>query len=434
MISAAHRQKRILVSWYCDPVYIRPFTLSDRQVTVGPKIRPDQPLAMFAGFTPQRAYRLKEALISSGLPTVFDAIVVWADASGENLPLQLDEFDCPKVLCVGDTHHCASPLKNMIGYARQAGYDFIVSSHNRQHLHWFAESGFANVAWLPGLKVRHLPRPFQASRKPCISFFGSVGKYHPRRLRLLQDLNRAVPVVAARGSREHAADMCASSLVSFNASLNGDLNLRVFETLSAGGCLLTDRLSAQSGLDLILKEGKDFAGYDSVDECREQARFLIAHPDIALKLAQAGHDAFVATMLPEHRVNQLLSWIFDGALDEMFCSPPPGAGTDASVTDRLQVYEDLQELHRVEEAPRVLFFGDVAEAYLTDALDLRRLRLSMIPPGSGLPHGPDVAGRYTVVDRGQAERIIWDCVIAQDTTALPASIQRHKLLTVPRAG
>ena len=63
-------------------------------------------------------------------------------------------------------------------------------------------------------------------------------------------------LVAARGSRDHAADMCASSVVSFNASLNGDLNLRVFETLSAGGCLLTDRLSAQSGLDLILKTAK----------------------------------------------------------------------------------------------------------------------------------------------------------------------------------
>ena len=428
MIASAHAQKRILVSWYCDPVYIRPFNLSERQVTVGPKIRPDQPLAMFAGFTPQRRYRLKDALIANGLSTEFDAVVVWADASGENLPLGLDEFDCPKVLCVGDTHHLSSPLKNMIGYAKEAGYDFIVSSHNRQHLHWFKDSGFANVAWLPGLKVRHLPRPFQASRKPCISFFGNVGKYHPRRLRLLQDLNRAVPVVAARGSREHAADMCASSLVSFNASLNGDLNLRVFETLSAGGCLLTDRLSAQSGLDLILSEGTHFAGYGSVDECREQARFLLAHPDIALKIVQAGHEAFLSSMLPEQRASQLLSWIFDGYLDEMFrCPVLPAADAKASLADRLQVYEDLQDLHRVEEAPRVLFFGDVADAYMLDTLDLSRLRLYR----TSQPASPDTAGRCEVIDSAEANRIVWHYVVSGQ--AIPPSIQRHKLLTVPNA-
>ena len=48
---------------------------------------------------------------------------------------------------------------------------------------------------------------------------------------------------------------------------------------------------------------------------------------------------------------------------------------DAPLADRLRLYEELQELHRVEESPRVLFAGDVAEAYVLDALDLSRLRL-----------------------------------------------------------
>jgi hypothetical protein len=318
---------------------------------------------MFAGWTPRGRYRLKDALVSSGLETKFDAIVVWADASGENVPLELDAFDCPKVLCVGDTQHCPSPLRKMLDYARHAKYDFVLSSHNRQHLHWFADVGFTNVAWFPGIKVRHLPRSFETSRKSCVSFLGNAGAHHPRRWRLLQTLHRAVPLVAARGSRDYAADMCASSAVSFNASLNGDLNLRVFETLSAGGCLLTDRLSVQSGLDLILKEGENFAGYDSVDECVEQARFLLAHPDVALKLARSGHDAFVSSMLPERRAAQLLSWIFDGELDELFRCPrhPAGDARGAPLADRLRIYEELQELHRVEESPRVLFTEGVAE-------------------------------------------------------------------------
>ena len=429
---ATHAQKRILVSWYCDPAYIPPFTLSERQTVVGPKARPDQPLAMFAGWTPRGRYRLKEALVSSGLETKFDAIVVWTDASGENVPLELEEFDCPKVLCVGDTQHCPSPLRKMLDYARHAKYDFVLSSHNRQHLHWFAAAGFPNIAWLPGIKVRHLPRSFETSRKSCVSFLGHAGQHHPRRWRLLRNLHRAVTLVAARGSRDHAADMCASSVVSFNASLNNDLNLRVFETLSAGGCLLTDRLSAQSGLDLILKEGEHFAGYDSVDECVEQARFLLAHPDVALKLARSGHDAFVTSMLPERRAAQLLSWIFDGELDELFrCPPRPEAAQDAPLGDRLRVYEELQELHRVEESPRVLFTGNVAEAYLLDALDLSRLRLSILIGDNRTPLRPDIASRYDRVARDRAEALSWECVVADDTTVVPDSIPRQKLLTVP---
>jgi hypothetical protein len=429
-----HAQKRILVSWYCDPAYIPPFTLSERQTVVGPKVRPDQPLAMFAGRTPRGRYRLKDALASSGLETKFDAIVVWADASGENVPLELDEFDCPKVLCVGDTQHCPSPLRKVLDYARHAKYDFVLSSHNRQHLHWFAAAGFPNVAWLPGIKVRHLPRPFETSRKSCVSFLGHAGQHHPRRWRLLQTLHRAVPLVAARGSRDHAADMCASSVVSFNASLNGDLNLRVFETLSAGGCLLTDRLSAQSGLDLILKDGEDFAGYDGVDECVEQARFLLAHPEVALKLARSGHDAFVSSMLPERRAGQLLSWIFDGQLDEVFRCPrhPAAAAQDAPLGERLRIYEELQELHRVEETPRVLFTEGVAEAYLLDALDLRRLRLSILTNENRTPLRSELAGRYDRVERGRAETFSWDCVVTDETTVVPDSVPRQKLLTVPR--
>jgi glycosyl transferase family 1 len=430
----AHSQKRILVSWYCDPVYIPPFTLSERQTTVGPKIRPNQPLAMFAGWTPRGRYSLKDALISNGLETVFDAVVVWADASGENVPLELDGFDCPKVLCVGDTHHCPSPLRKVIDYAKQAKYDFVISSHNRHHLHWFAESGFTNVAWLPGIKVRHLPRPFETSRKPSVSFLGNAGEHHPRRLRLLHNLHRAIPLVAARGSRDHAADMSASTLVSFNASLNGDLNLRVFETLSAGGCLLTDRLSAQSGLDLILTEGETFVGYDSVEECLEQARFLLAHPDIALKLARSGNEAFVSSMLPERRAGQLLSWIFDGHLDELFRCPshPAAEARRAALSDRIRIYEDLQELHRVEESPRVLFLGDVADAYLTDALDLHRLRLSILTPDDETTAvWPKMAGRYDRVGQEQAEKVSWDCVVADDGATAPESIKRQKLLTVP---
>ena len=115
-----HACKRILVSWYADPRYIPPFVLSENQVTVGPKSFPDQPPMMFSAWTPQGVHDLKAALDAARISGSFDAVVVWADASGINLPLNLGAFDCPKVLCVGDTQHLKAPLSTMIEYSPAA--------------------------------------------------------------------------------------------------------------------------------------------------------------------------------------------------------------------------------------------------------------------------------------------------------------------------
>src|SRR5262245_52243161 len=102
-MTGRHAQKRILVSWYNSPAYIPPFRLSNAQVTLGPKVRGNEMLGILDGWSPRGRYCLADALASNGLGTDFDAIVVFADATGVNLPMQLDDFDCPKVLCAGDT-------------------------------------------------------------------------------------------------------------------------------------------------------------------------------------------------------------------------------------------------------------------------------------------------------------------------------------------
>jgi len=433
----AHSNKRILVSWYTNPGYIPPFVLSENQITVGPKIIPDQQKMMFSCWTPWGAYDLRAALEENHIPADFDLIVVWADASRLNLPLNLQSFDCPKLLCLGDTHHLATPLQTTLGYAIAARYDFILSSHNRQHLHWFSEAGFTNVAWLPGLKVRHFPQPFQESRISEVSFAGSVGDFHPRRTRILSELSRhSIRVRTAHVPPEMAAQDYASSVVSFNASLNGDLNLRVFEILSAGGCLLTDRLSEESGLDLILTEGQDFIAYDTAEECIAQARDLLNHPHFAFDVARKGHRKFLNRMLPQQRASELLEWVFQGRLESLF-RMDQRFNPEADLNDRVRVYELLQELHRVTEAARILFIGDIPNVYISDALDLRRLQLFVGGTDSGpqLSRQRKLAQRCTVVDREHMEESAWDCIVTARAADIPPSIRALQSIEIaPRRG
>jgi glycosyl transferase family 1 len=366
----------ILLSWYTDPRNIPPFVLSPDQTTVGPKVRADQPRMMFAARTPIGVYDLKVALESQGLTTRYDLVVVYADASHTNFPLNLGAFDCPKVLVVGDTHHLESPLRRMVEYASDARFDFIVSICNRQHLHWFTAAGFSRVAWFPSLAVQHVPRPLQPDRKSQLGFVGQLGGRHMRRARLIEVLRASgLPLAATTGSRELTADVYAASVACFNASLNGDLNFRVFEVLSAGGCLLTDRLAPQSGLGLLLEEDTHYFGYDSPEELVDKARYLLRHPERASEVARTGNMRFVESMLPSRRAADLLTWVFEDRLDDLYrpAVREQPAQTTADLMDRMRIYEALQQLHLERERPRVFFDPAVPHIYRSDAADLRRL-------------------------------------------------------------
>ena len=420
-------QKRVLVSWWINPQYIPSCRLSDRQITIGPKVRPDQELAPFDGWTPFGSYDLFAELKRLRLPTEYDAIIVFADASGSNRPMNLAAFDCPKVLYMGDSHHLKSPLQGMLHYARAGRFDFILARNNRQHLHWFVEAGFNNVAWLPGI-VPNLTRQFSSRRKQEVCFFGRDGGLHPRRTRLLTEFASRKPFsfVQLQGPHEAGADRFASTAVSLNCSLNGDLNLRVFEILAAGGCLLTDRLSDESGLGLLLQENKEYLAYDSIEECTDQARFLLGHPDAALGIARSGYDAFHARMRPEHRAQQLFEWVFQGRLDSMFRFTEirgPRVERDATLYDRVSLYERLQELHRTEESPSVLFTSDVPRIHILDALDLRHLRISVLDTGDrSLASFAEISKRCQPISVEEAKSAAWQCIVGRDGT-LPEGFQ-----------
>lgn len=436
--------KHILVSWYTNPDYIPPFRLSERQYTTGPNLNPAGPPPAFDAITPQGSYDLQAVVEEQGGPSSFDLVVVWADASRTNLPLNVRAFGCPAVLCVGDTHHMNTPLQTMLGYARQAGFDLIVSSHNRHHLHWFVEAGLPRVAWIPGLKVQHTPRPFTRTRASRLGFVGQFGRFHPRRRRLIEGLQaHRLPLMACGGNRDFAADLYASSLLSLNISLNGDLNLRVFEVLSAGGCLLTDRLAPESGLEAILEPEREFLSYGDLDELRDKLRFHLARPEAALAVAEAGMRAYADRLTPARQIRTLLDWAFEGRLDHLHRSdwdrrPAFNADHKALLPKRIQLYERLQEVHRVEERCQVLFGTDVPASYIADTLDLHRSHPAILTQGDG--RAEETRRRLNVLGLGRPVDLVspkeasakgWNIVVQTTVNpVLPGSIQAGLFLTL----
>lgn len=347
--------------------YMRPPQLGDTQVNCGPdwgdECAADGRVVSLA--TPVGSYDL--AAVASRLPAAQqpDLVVCLVDASWRNVPRNVSAFRCPKVLLIADTHHLSSPLVGMLNYIASESYDRCVLLYDRHHAAFFHTAGVRNLYWFPGLTFPHDDAAVRAART-CgkranrLAFVGQAGRHHPRRSRLIGALEQAkLPLVARPLAQHEGLDFYGASLLGFNASLNGDLNLRVFEILASGATLLTDRLAPSSGLGELLTEGRQCLLYGSSEELVERAVSALAQPTATGAIGAAGAAWFDEHFAQDRRLARFHALAFDGAAvpgfefpqaerTRVFFGGDPGLARGAAM-----VYEGIQEIHRNEERVRV---------------------------------------------------------------------------------
>ena len=252
-------------------------------------------------------------------PWTPDLIVVKADATQRGWPLNLRSQSVPKILLVGDTHHLNRPIQSLLSYGEQQPFDVIISEHDRHHLHYFAEAGHPRCIWLPGFATHPHYRTPQPSYKHPLVFIGSAGKFHPYRCYLLEKIKQYhFPLLHTQAPQTQAADFYNQSLISLNISLNGDLNLRVFEVLAAGGFLLTDRLTPESGLSILFEEGKHLVTFADEADLYDKLRYYLSHPQEAKAIARAGHEHYWANYRPELHIQRLFDYLNTGKIDPQY--------------------------------------------------------------------------------------------------------------------
>lgn len=309
-----------------------------------------------------------------------DAIVSLVDASWRNKPRNLAAFRGPKALLVADTHHMSSPLIGMFRYAAEEPYDRIIFLYDRHHLSFFKSAGFDNLYWFPGLTFPHTDDFIKAfrlqKRKQSIAFVGQSGEFHPRRVRLLEALKSAeLPLDQRRLTQRQSIEFYGSSSIGFNASLNGDLNLRIFEILASGATLVTDRLTPESGLSRLLTEGKEVITYGSINELIERVKHTLANPSEAAVIGCSGAALFDRLFNAPLRRSAFQDLLVNGTAVPAFAEEPNAptrvyfAGNTDQLVQAMVVYEGVQELHRAEESIRIVLTpkveSDIADIWAT---------------------------------------------------------------------
>lgn len=318
-----------------------------------------------------------------------DVIIVHADATLGCTPVNLPD-GVAHFLLVGDTHHLSRPIAGMIEYALQGKFSAIFV-WNKQHAHFFKEAGFRHVFWMPGL-IFGIPkvRTHEGVRDNKLAFFGQAAQYHPRSQRMLRALvNSEIPMVSKLMPRQDGLECFGRTLIAFNASLNSELNLRIFEAASMGAMILTDRLAPQAGLENFFIEGESIVTYEDEKDLLEKATYYLAHPEEAVKIGGRGKEVYDKYFTTEARRETFLDLLRGKPSmpcytlsDEPRCRLGPAKTNDErnALGHRIVVYEWMQEMHRRFETISADVISLSSSGILSDISDLKRLTINIKSP------------------------------------------------------
>jgi hypothetical protein len=377
---------RVLYCHHTDPSYMPAPRLSERQVVCGPFCDDVADGASIRSLrTPKNLWDIREVLARLPAEQQPDLIVVKADASRQNFPTGFGDVEARKILLIGDTWHMYRPLSTMLTYARQEPFDLYVTEYMRRHAHFFLEAGVQDLFWIPGLALRTFGRPFPREREAHVSFVGQHGKHHPRRQRMIARLRQeGLPVLAGLAPQEEADRIYGESACTLNLSGNGDMNLRVFEVLAAGGCLLTDACRPESGFELLFRPDEHLVFWDGLDDLCDKVEQLLADPARALAIAHDGHRAFQRAHTPQRARQRLMELALYGWVEPLYDTRRDARSARLPHRDpaafelAVSITECIQAIHRDLDRLRVTALPGADSALCADLIDLPRLMLTRV--------------------------------------------------------
>jgi len=203
-------------------------------------------------------------------------------------PLGLERLPCATTAYLIDTHQGLQWRLDVSQF-----FDNVLVAQ-KDDVAAFVAAGHPNARWLPLACAPDIHSQAQAERDIDVGFVGKLGQSGSRRHDIL---TRVLPRFRTNDYRTFQPPRAMGAIygrskIVFNASINGDLNMRVFEALAAGALLVTDRIG--NGLGDLFQEGIHYVGYASADEAIEAIAHHLAHPAERERIAAAGMQLALA--------------------------------------------------------------------------------------------------------------------------------------------
>lgn len=222
------------------------------------------------------------------------------------LPFGMERIACRTVAYMIDVH------QDLGSRLRIAQFFDDVYVAQQGYVEAFRSAGHPRASWLPLAcdPEIHCARPQERTLE--LGFVGNMGLRNSKRHQILASVLpkfRTNDYLRYHSPREMATVYGRSKIV-LNASINGDVNMRVFEAMAAGALLVTDRIG--NGLADLFEEGIHFVAYEGPDDARRKIDHYLEHGEEREKIACAGQEL----VLERHTYSRRLDTILEG------CSHP----------------------------------------------------------------------------------------------------------------
>ncbi len=104
-------------------------------------------------------------------------------------------------------------------------------------------------------------------------------------------------------------EVYSASKIGFNYSINNDVNMRMFEIMSCGALLLTNRIDKKSGIYDIFDEGKHIHTYRSKKQLLKLIDYYLENDIERKHKAGYGYSHVIGDHTYSHRVDFMLKCI-----------------------------------------------------------------------------------------------------------------------------
>jgi hypothetical protein len=234
--------------------------------------------------------------------TQYPDLYLWIESVHGYFPKNLSRVRCPKACYLIDTH---LSLQWHLDWAK--GFDHVFLAQ-REYVEQFHRAGMKSVHWLPLACDPQIHRGTSGMKNYDVGFVGSLN--NERRMALMRKIEASMPVAYRRCFWTEMADFLSQCRIVFNNAVKNDLNMRLFETLSVGSFLLTDK-TTRSGQDELFRSGEDLCVYDD-EMIVEAARYYLEHPEERERIAARGQQVVHAAHTYAHRTEELLKVALGG--------------------------------------------------------------------------------------------------------------------------
>ncbi|MBT6050730.1 MAG: glycosyltransferase [Candidatus Scalindua sp.] len=183
-------------------------------------------------------------------------------------------------------------------------FDIVFAAH-KPAIDMFKDKGIKNVFWIPPACD---PALHEKKAEKKLYDVGFVGSPNTERVRMLKELGQRFNTYHERCFLERMAEVYSQSKIVFNKSIEGGLNMRVFEALASGSMLLTNETNG-SGLEDIFQDRKHLVIYRNENELFELADYYLKNDDEREEIAFEGMSKVLSEHAYSNRVKDVLKII-----------------------------------------------------------------------------------------------------------------------------